>query len=164
MNTFPKSEKSGITVHEFKDTDRLDVLRIEGESFTAPWTQRMFESFWASPSGRCFVARKNDALCGYICIYTVPGEPETSNGDAEIANIAVDIRYRRMGVGKMLISKALEFARENACGDIFLEVRRSNISAAALYCKLGFYQYGVRKNYYTKPKEDALLMSRKIGR
>jgi len=41
-----------------------------------------------------------------------------------------------------------------------LEVRESNVAAAALYEKMGFQRVGVRKNFYSAPQENAVLMTR----
>ena len=45
-----------------------------------------------------------------------------------------------------------------------LEVRASNAPAIALYRKHGFEEAGRRKNYYTKPAEDAIIMTRYFKR
>ena len=70
-------------------------------------------------------------------------------------NIAVSHTHRRQGIARMLVQELI--ARLDA-GMLTLEVRASNAPAIALYESLGFQQVGLRKNYYRKPKEDALIL------
>ncbi len=74
--------------------------------------------------------------------------------EAEVLNIAVDPAYRRRGVARLLLSGFLaEFP-----GDIFLEVRASNAAAIELYRRFGFVDAGLRRSYYHRPVEDAVVM------
>jgi ribosomal-protein-alanine N-acetyltransferase len=75
----------------------------------------------------------------------------------ELENIVVIATARRRGLGTRLLGELIVHARaEHACG-IFLEVRKSNQSARALYRNLGFEETGLRKSYYSDPPEDAIL-------
>ena len=75
-----------------------------------------------------------------------------------IDNIAVREEYRRQGVGEALLDVFLRFGREKLAF-LTLEVRPSNTPAIQFYMKHGFAQVGRRKNYYTAPTEDAILMT-----
>ena len=77
-------------------------------------------------------------------------------GEAEITNVAVSDAYRRRGIGGMLIEAILALDAER----VLLDVRASNTAARGLYEKYGFQVDGIRKGFYAKPKEDAVLMSR----
>jgi ribosomal-protein-alanine N-acetyltransferase len=77
-------------------------------------------------------------------------------GEAEILNIAVDSRYRRMGIGRSLIISAID----RTPGIWFLEVRESNTAARNLYKSLGFIDSGVRRSYYQNPDEDGIVMTK----
>ncbi len=77
-----------------------------------------------------------------------------------IANVAVWPEYRRRRVASRLLNVFFDFAQAHALRFISLEVRRSNIAAIALYQKFGFIEVGCRRNYYVKPKEDALIMTK----
>jgi [ribosomal protein S18]-alanine N-acetyltransferase len=66
---------------------------------------------------------------------------------------------RRIGVGKRLLERLLDGARETHSTSVFLEVRESNVAARTLYEKLGFRETGRRKSYYASPLEDAVLYS-----
>jgi len=78
--------------------------------------------------------------------------------EAELLQIAVDKSARRLGVADMLLGAALCYARDNALAPVFLEVRKSNDAAVALYKKHGFKPVRQRKNYYSDPIEDAVVM------
>jgi ribosomal-protein-alanine N-acetyltransferase len=75
---------------------------------------------------------------------------------AEISNVAAAPDCRRQGIASLLLHTALEGVE----AEIFLEVRKSNLPAIALYQKYGFAEYGIPKNYYSSPREDAVLMKR----
>ena len=51
-------------------------------------------------------------------------------------------------------------ARDEGMESMTLEVRVSNEAAKALYYQLGFVSAGIRKNYYSETKEDALILWR----
>ena len=76
----------------------------------------------------------------------------------ELANLAVRPEYRGQGYAARLLDHVLRNARERDVEAIYLEVRASNERALELYEGFGFLRVGVRKNYYDKPKEDALVM------
>jgi ribosomal-protein-alanine N-acetyltransferase len=75
----------------------------------------------------------------------------------ELENIVVADAARRRGVGRGLLSEFVAHARTGNANAIFLEVRKSNESARALYRKAGFEETGLRKSYYSNPTEDAIL-------
>lgn len=81
--------------------------------------------------------------CAVSCVY-----------DLNIDSVAVASGYRRRGMAGRLLERALE----GFDGEAFLEVRRSNTPAIALYEKLGFKKIAIRKNYYDRPCEDAIIM------
>jgi ribosomal-protein-alanine N-acetyltransferase len=93
-----------------------------------------------------------DYMAGYVGIWFVAGE-------AHIVSIAVRDRDRRQGVGELLLVGAFAEARRRDAKELTLEVRRSNRPAAALYCKYGFREAGVRKRYYVDDGEDAIIMT-----
>lgn len=76
-----------------------------------------------------------------------------------IDNIAVASAFRGEGIGKALTQKLIENARKKRCAFISLEVRVSNLVPVSLYEKLGFVTLGRRKNFYSHPTEDALIMT-----
>ena len=79
-------------------------------------------------------------------------------GEADMMNIAVSSKFRRMGIAQELVERLVKLLREKDVYSLTLEVRASNEPAKALYGKLGFEPVGRRPNYYRNPKEDALIL------
>ncbi|MEG0277500.1 MAG: GNAT family N-acetyltransferase, partial [Coprobacillus sp.] len=65
---------------------------------------------------------------------------------------------QRQGYAKILMDEMIQFAFEEGCNVMSLEVRVSNQSAISLYEKCGFINQAIRKNYYQDNHEDAYLM------
>lgn len=127
------------------------VSEIEKLCFSKPWSENAVKSEMESDFSDFFGAFAQDELVGYIGGRTVADE-------TEIFNVAVIPNFRRKGIAKTLIEKFIEKVRQRDTRVIFLEVRASNLSAITLYEKEGFVFCGLRKDYYTDPKENALLM------
>ncbi len=98
------------------------------------------------------VAVEDDAVTGYAMLSTVLDE-------GELDRIAVDFPFRRMGVGELLLDAVIADCKSAGVVLLTLEVRASNLAAIALYKKAGFCEAGRRKNYYEKPREDAIIMA-----
>ena len=79
-------------------------------------------------------------------------------GISEIYNIAVQAQHARLGVGRLLMSAAIETSRERRATKVVLEVRKSNVPAINFYYGFNFHIVGERKNYYSNPLEDAYVM------
>ncbi len=82
--------------------------------------------------------------------------------EAELESIAVMPAEQRNGIGRALLDAVLAWAVEQEADRIRLEVRMSNAAAVALYKRAGFLQTGVRRDYYSNPAENALLMERSL--
>jgi ribosomal-protein-alanine N-acetyltransferase len=90
---------------------------------------------------------------GYGGMYTVLNE-------GYVTNIGVLPQFRRKGIGKSLVEKLLDYSKEKNLEFLTLEVRVSNKAATNLYKSFGFESVGNRKNFYSNPTEDALIMTR----
>jgi len=127
------------------------VQRIEQESYTVPWSESTFRSLILRTDTDLLCAEVGGIVVGYaVCWYIMD--------QGELGNVAVDEPWRRAGVGAQLVTAVLERARKRGAREVFLEVRRTNGVAQRLYERLGFREIGLRKNYYVKPIEDALVM------
>ncbi|MBE6824808.1 MAG: ribosomal-protein-alanine N-acetyltransferase [Ruminococcaceae bacterium] len=129
------------------------VLDIEENSFSHPWSRVSFEDELKKENSYVFVALEDEKVIGYCVMNVVLDE-------GNLLDIAVDKNHRRSGVAKELFYKLFEVASEQKLSFITLEVRVSNEGAIKLYDALGFTQVAVRKNYYSKPSEDAVLMTK----
>jgi len=135
--------------------DMLDTLEeMEKECFSVPWTREML--LYQMRGNNVFLAAVNNGeVMGYIGMMFVLDE-------GYISNVAVTGKYRRKGIAKALISALEAKCREMHLSFMTLEVRESNTPAISLYAGLGFEEVGVRKNYYDKPRENAILMTRNL--
>jgi ribosomal-protein-alanine N-acetyltransferase len=138
------------------DLEDLDgIMEVEEKCFTAPWSKNMFLSEMYNENTLFFVMLENDIVVGYISLYKVLDE-------IHVNNIAIDPDYQRQGYASSIMDNAIFIAEKLSAASITLEVRSSNIPAIGLYKKYGFETLGVRKNYYKNPKEDAIIMTRKL--
>ena len=124
------------------------VAELERQNFSEPWPEIAVRSELTNKLALWLVALDGETVVGYVGSQTVLQE-------ADMMNIAVADSHRRRGIAKMLVE---ELIRQLDAYQLTLEVRASNAPAIALYEKLGFTQVGLRKNYYHKPKEDALIL------
>lgn len=135
-----------------QDLDR--VMEIETQCFTDPWNRAGFESSLKEQAAHLMVLtpeKKPEHAVGYCCLY------ETL-GDGDIVNVAIDPAMRKKGLGHRMIHELIVYGRTLKVERYFLEVRESNIAGIKLYEGLGFKAYGIRKNFYSMPTEDAVLM------
>lgn len=139
------------------------LVALERLCFSHPWTPRNFTDAMADPPrSRVVVLRMPHAsgpsergIAAY-CVYQIAA------GELHVHNLAVDPGARRAGLGRLLMLRVLELAgRAGACVAL-LEVRRSNEVARALYESLGFHVLATRRNYYSHPAEDALVMEKPL--
>ena len=119
------------------------LAELEKLCFSEPWSEKSLTEEIDNPAACFLVAMQQDEVLGY--------------GDVD--NIAVFPEFRGHGVGRTLMAALIEKARENGGVFITLEVRTSNLPAIAMYRSLGFTEAGVRRNFYTEPREDALIFT-----
>lgn len=132
-----------------------DILKVEAECFSAPWSQAMFLEEISGKFAHYFVAEIEGEAVAYMGMWSLSGE-------GHITNVAVAGNHRRKGIAKSLIEHFIDIARKENLEFMTLEVRASNIAAISLYEYFGFTQVGVRKKYYENT-EDALLLTKFFG-
>lgn len=133
------------------------VAALEAEIFRErdPWPRSAFEGEIANPDGLWYVAEEAGKLAGYGGGWCVTPE-------FHLLNLAVDPALRRRGIASAIVTAVLGKARERGCGEAFLEVRKGNTEAEALYTKMGFIQVSRRPKYYSGG-EDAVVMKLTLG-
>jgi len=127
------------------------VAELERICFSTPWSERSIASEVTNPLSAWLVAVENGIVVGYVGSQSVLGE-------ADMMNVAVSPDYRRRGIARTLVKKLIDLLRDKEVFCLTLEVRASNEGAIALYDALGFVEVGKRPNYYTSPREDALIL------
>lgn len=128
-----------------------EIAFIEKHCFSTPWSAEQVKS--SGDSTVFFIAKEGDQTVGYAGMYTVLDE-------GYVTNIGVLPEYRKKGIGRSLTERLIEYSISQKLSFLSLEVRVSNSSAIGLYTALGFKEVGKRKNFYSNPKEDALIMTR----
>ncbi len=129
------------------------LLAIEEQSYPDPWTPGMFNQEVVNPASHFHVAMLETEVIGYGGFWLTAGE-------AHITKLTVASPYRRQGFGTNIMLHLLrEAARINAMV-MRLEVRESNAAARTLYERLGFSVIGVRRGYYSRCPENAVVMEK----
>ena len=142
-----------MTVRRAMIEDAKEVFAIEMECFSVPWSLDSIETELLNEDKKLYyVVEDANGVVGYAGAWLVYDE-------GQITNIAIRPSARRQGFGAKLTSALIEECFKRGMHEIFLEVRISNLSALSLYRQLGFTVKGMRKNYYSEPKEDAYIMS-----
>ncbi len=138
--------------------DCAKVELIEKSTFSEPWSYEVFLGCLMQENYHMIVACDDEDtsdILGYFCFYTVLDE-------GDISNVCVRADKRRQGIADALMDYLLDTAKKLELSVLFLEVRESNYPAQALYEKKGFVRNGLRKNFYTLPTENAVLMQCEI--
>lgn len=146
-------EEKEICFEPLKQEDLGQIVEIEKESFSLPWTRGMFEQEINLSTSSFFVARipPRQEIIGYAGFWQVLDE-------LHLVDIAVKPVYRGRGVGQKLLRFVLYQGKQYGLKKATLEVRISNIAALQLYRKAGFLPVAIRRKYYADNQEDALIM------
>ena len=148
--------------------DVSTVAALERASFSTPWKAETFAELvrseagaevWVAESGRAGDASEDSGeggVVGYAVLWTAADQ-------AELANLAVRPELRGRGIGGQLLAKVLARCREEGVTALYLEVRASNDVARSLYENRGFRTVGIRRNYYSNPREDARVMMKSFA-
>ena len=147
-----------MIIRKMTPSDVEQVAAIEAQCFSVPWSKQGFLDSIAREDTVFLVAEQSEeaVIAGYIGMYT-------SFDEGEITNVAVSSKYRKQGIGNHLVTAMQTIAKEKNLERIILEVRATNEPALSLYKRKGFKEIGIRKNFYEKPTEDAIIMSCEIS-
>jgi len=129
--------------HELRTGDLGRIIALHGEAYdTLPGFGLPFEAFVARTlaeyvldtggAGRIWMAERDDRLVGCSALVL------RGNGLGQLRWILVDTSARGIGLGRELVNRALDYARDNACSKIFLETTDGLPESQQLYEKLGF--------------------------
>jgi len=143
------------------DEDVEALVELEERCHSHPWRAASFREEMGDPARGAVVvlrapfepAERGRGIVGYYA-YQVAAD------EMHILNLAVAPEHRRGGLGGFLLARALEQGARRGARSVFLEVRRSNRVAQALYERFGFLTVAVREEYYADPREDALVLAR----
>jgi len=143
-----------IHIRDATGRDLPRIIEIERVAFPAPWTLASFQRELTLPFSRIMLAITGEngdpSIAGFLCRWLIADE-------CHILNIAVHPDSRRLGIGTVLMTEAINEAKTTGTNVVTLEVRRSNLAARQLYRKFEFEERRLRRHYYG-PGEDAIIM------
>jgi len=131
--------------------DLLQVCEIEKANFARPWKLADFQLVIEDPISIYVVAKIDEKVVGVAGLYHIFGE-------GNITNVSVLSEFRGQKIAERMLLQLFEVAREKEVIAFTLEVRESNQAAIRVYEKLGFITEGVRKSFYDRPIENALIL------
>lgn len=139
------------------DYDLPQMVKIESDTQASPWSEDIFKKCLEAGSS-VWVMDLSGNIIGFIIVLFQAEE-------GHVLNLCIHPEYQHQGYGHQLLKHALECIKEKGGVFVYLEVRRSNKNAIALYQKMGFKQVGERKDYYVSlPKrEDALIFAKDLS-
>jgi ribosomal-protein-alanine N-acetyltransferase len=139
-----------LRLAERRDLDEL--LVIEQAQFPEPWTRgMMLDEISNTETRRYTVAVEAASIVGYLGVMFVLDE-------LHVNTLGTLPGYEGRGVATALLDDAWRDALERGVRRATLEVAVSNARAQRLYHRYGFRPVGIRKNYYERTHEDALVL------
>lgn len=125
------------------------------ECFTEAWSEEGFRSDVDNSYAIPLAALRGEELVGFLCGFLIYGE-------GTIRLLAVKPQYRCSGIASAMLQALLEEGQKQRAEYFTLEVRESNRDAIRFYEGHGFEPAGRRRDFYTQPREDALLYTRRL--
>lgn len=138
-------------IRRMEASDIPSVADLEKMYFSVPWSEAGLLESLNMENYLFLVVEEAGEIAGYAGLSVILDE-------GDITNIVINERYRGRGLGRELLERLLEAGAGRGANAFTLEVRVSNESAIQLYKSMGFEEEGIRKGFYEKPKEDALIM------
>lgn len=144
-----------IRIRRMTPEDIPAAADLERECFSQPWSENAYQGTLANENAIYLAAETESGelagICGVLNIL----------GEGDINNVAVAEPFRRRKIGERMLAELLRQGEEKGITAFTLEVRASNEAAIRLYEKFGFVSEGCRKDFYEKPREDALILWRR---
>lgn len=154
MSAILKNPLLRLRTMEIEDLDQ--VMQIEHSCYDHPWTAGIFRD--CLRVGYCsWVMELDDVIIGY-------GVMSVAAGEAHVLNICMQTEYQGRGLGRKVLKRLLNLAKDHRVETVFLEVRMSNKVAQMLYESEGFNEIGQRRGYYpaSHGREDALVFAKTL--
>ena len=133
------------------DIDYIEqIFNLEKEIFkNSAFSIEYLKTLIKNDNSFIYIYLIDNQVCGYLMVLD-------SIDVYEILAIATIEEYRNKGIAQELLDKI-------KTKDIFLEVRESNQVAINFYKKNKFKEISIRKNYYSEPNENAIIMKLEVN-
>lgn len=149
-----------LVLRRATEGDLAPIVALERACFTHPWAvHQLREAVAAESSGGVLTLQAPTAGGQEVVAYCVV---QLVADELSIHTLAVAPAWRRRGLGRWLLERALHAGARLGAATAFLEVRQSNWGALGLYRSLGFEVISSRKGYYEGPREDAFVLRRSV--
>jgi len=148
---FWEDKQDSVLFRPMEEQDTAAAARIEALSSREPWSQKAYADALKDQNACYLVAQQDGQVIGCCGFWQ-------SFEDADICNVVVIENCRRRGIAEKMLRALMGEGKKRGVLNFTLEVRSGNMPAVHLYEKLGFVTEGVRKGFYSNPKEDALIM------
>lgn len=142
---------NSVSIAEMDEKHIDSIAELEKLCFSTPWSRKSIMYELHNDAAFYYSAILDGKIVGYAGMHIVFDE-------GYITNVCTHPDFEGKGIGKMLMSKLFDIAKEKSLAFLTLEVRKSNLKAKGLYKKFGFVGEGFRKDYYKNPVEDAEIM------
>jgi ribosomal-protein-alanine N-acetyltransferase len=149
------SEQAALRFERITREHIAQLLPIEHEAYPDPWTQGMFRQEIESRNSHFYILHLGEEIVGYGGFWLILDE-------AHVTKVTVAEAHRGQGYGRRLMEYLLERSAWLGGASIRLEVREQNEPALQLYTSVGFQRVGLRKGYYAKTNENAVVMFRNL--
>ena len=143
-----------INIEHFDISETNSLLFIQNELNLNILSKSNILDDLKNPNFNYIVAKVDNMIVGFATFLAI--------SEIEIECIVVKTNFQRMNIGTLLLEYIINTAKKRQIKNIFLEVRKSNISAISLYTKNKFEIISKRKNYYSDTGEDALILRREV--
>ena len=153
---YPRNLHGMTELVRFEEKHVKDAAEAEKICFSLPWSENALKML-VDERGYGVVCLVDGKFAAYGGLLFVDGD------SCDLANVATLPEFRRRGLARKILAALFDEATARNIKSVFLEVRASNIAAINLYISDGFQIVGTRKNYYFRPREDAIIMEKKLG-
>ncbi len=148
--------KNKLVIRHLSEKDIEGIVEVEEICFPTPWSKNAFQKELENKLARYMIVEMENKIVAYGGIWFIVDE-------GHITNIAVHPEYRGLGLGNEIVEALVKECKKNNIISMTLEVRASNHVAQNLYKKYGFKLAGIRPEYYTDNREDALIMWKELN-
>lgn len=141
-------------IRKMQKADMEAVLQIEHECFLDPYTEVQYTyELEDNPCAYIYVMEEDGKIVGFIDFWI-------TFESCQLCKIAVTSTLQEQGKGYDLMAFMVDYAQQEGCETILLEVRKSNEKAIRFYQNLEFIEINERKQYYRNPVEDAIVFGK----
>lgn len=145
-----------MVIRSLQPEDTKQLASIEKELFTQPWSETAFFELTQKSYCHYLVAEEDGRILGCVGMVVLGDE-------ADVDKVMVAGVHQGRHICQDLFAALFEVGEQLGVQAYTLEVRKSNEKAIHIYEKLGFTVEGIRPGFYDKPREDAVIMWKRIS-